>query len=352
MRLVLELICKTNNGVVMNMKKIVTSLLAGMCGWNIHTIAAIQDSIVPAMEWYESVKHLCPIKYSRSQYIELVEALSHKKQRLRVVSYNLLLTDCDAVHDEKYHWPQRLPRIVSLIKRMDPDILGTQELDHHQITELVPQLEKTWAFYGEPSPWGEYHGIFYKKERFQVIEQKVLCGEIQALPAKKLTMLWLKDLKTEQEIVVFNTHLNFPDVEQRAQEAQFIADYIDPIAEHTPVIMMGDLNTFPHRLDLQRLPFYDGDYIHRILTSKSLREAKDISLLGHLGPISTFTNQGEDPTPFMGTGLPGVFLDHVYVSKQVTVLLHAVESGRVDELYPSDHMPVIMDCIIEPARSQ
>lgn len=108
---------------------------------------------------------------------------------------------------------------------------------------------------------------------------------------------------------------------------------------------MGDLNTFPHRLDLDKLPFYDGDYAHRLFTQGGLKDAASLSLLGHLGPYSTFTNHPGSGFPFRGTGTPGVFLDHIYVSKGLTVLIHAVQGGTVNGLFPSDHMPVIIDCL-------
>lgn len=330
------------------MKKIVIALLLGLFGSNNAMLQALQDSIIPTMEWYECSKHLCVKKYSHIQYRELQEALSHHKERIRVVSYNILFDLYDDQREESYRWKQRLPRLAVSIENMDPDILGVQELCNNQVQDLVALLEDKWAFYGESSYWGECNGIFYKKNRFDLIECQALpTQDREDMISNTVMMVHLKDYQTGQKFVVFNTHFSFEDVEERALQAQFIADYIEPISTSIPVILMGDLNTFPHRLDLRRLPFYDGDYIHRILSGRGLKEAKEVSLLGHLGPISTFTNKGDDPTPFLGTGVPGIFLDHLYVSKGITVLLHAVEPALVNGLYPSDHMPVIMDCIIE-----
>lgn len=124
-------------------------------------------------------------------------------------------------------------------------------------------------------------------------------------------------------------------------------EQIIPVAEQMPVLLTCDLNTFPNRLDLNRLPYYDGDYIHRLLTKNVFRDSFEVSLLGHLGPISTFTNAPEDGIPFQGFGTPGVFLDRIYVSKEIIVLIHAVQSGTVNGYFPSDHMPVIIDYLIE-----
>ena len=95
------------------------------------------------------------------------------------------------------------------------------------------------------------------------------------------------------------------------------------------------------------MPFFDGDYIHRILTKGSLRDTRELSLLGHVGPISTFTNDPDDVHPFQGRGTPGVFLDHIYATKDVTILLHAVQPATVQGEFPSDHMPLIVDFIIQ-----
>jgi endonuclease/exonuclease/phosphatase family metal-dependent hydrolase len=167
--------------------------------------------------------------------------------------------------------------------------------------------------------------------------------------AETLTMVELKDRKTNQRFAVFNTHLTFSKIDKRDFQARFIAKKIREICKKIPVVLTGDFNTFPHRLDLEKLPFYDGDFVNYILTRGVLQNARDCSLLGHLGPISTFTNHSEDILPFKGTGTPGVFLDHIYVNRSIRVLIHAVQPSTVNGHFPSDHMPVMIDFII-PTR--
>jgi len=79
----------------------------------------------------------------------------------------------------------------------------------------------------------------------------------------------------------------------------------------------------------------------------ALKNAESCSLVGHFGPISTFTNSSTGTTPFQGTGTPGVVLDYIYASDKVIILTHATEPGTVDGHFPSDHMPVIVDFIID-----
>jgi endonuclease/exonuclease/phosphatase family metal-dependent hydrolase len=242
-----------------------------------------------------------------------------------------------------------LSTIVELINDVQPDIIGVQELYSDQLNDLKSYLEPTYEFYCKPCKDGELNGIFYRRERFEPIDCKVLyMTETPDIPSGgTLTMIQLKDHKTGRIFAVFNTHLAFSNIEKREFQARFIADHVEIYAKQMPVIVMGDLNTFPNRPDLKRFPFYDGDYIHRLLTQYSLRDARERAIIGHLGPISTFTNELDEAVPFKGTGTPGVFLDHIYVSSAIFVLVHAVQPGKVDGHFPSDHLPVIVDYLVE-----
>ncbi|MCE5293163.1 MAG: hypothetical protein LLF94_00930, partial [Chlamydiales bacterium] len=121
---------------------------------------------------------------------------------------------------------------------------------------------------------------------------------------------------------------------------------VEKLARKMAVVFMGDLNTFPNRPD-KTFPFLDGDTIDNILTKNTLKDSIDTSRVGHVGPIGTFTNQDPSILPFEGTGTPGVFLDHIYVSDRIVVLLHAVQPATVDGHFPSDHQPVLIDCYLK-----
>ncbi len=309
-------------------------------------IEGVENSIVLAIENSEVIEKLPIQKYSKNQFAEISAALQHKEKRLRIVSFNMLANDMDHKREEFNRWPQRLPRIVDTLKEIDPDVIGAQELYQTQLDDLLPHIETTFGFYGEPRTDGELNGVFYRKSRFELVNAKVWAIPPIGQIGNNITMLQLKDILTGQLFAIFNTHLAF-GANERENEVHFIIEQILPVAEQMPVILTGDLNTFPNRLDLNRLPFYDGDYIHRLLTKNILKDSFEVTLLGHLGPISTFTNAPENGIPFQGTGTPGVMLDHIYVSNEITVLIHAVQPGTVNGYFPSDHMPVIIDCLIE-----
>lgn len=312
-------------------------------------VSALENSIIPMIEKYELLENHPISKYSSSQYSEIANSLNRKDERIRIATYNVLFDLYDHNLDACYRWPQRLPRIVELIDEMQPDILGVQELYFRQFNDLMPYLDEKYAFYTKPCEDGEQNGIFYNKERFEIVDSKVwyMTSTPHIPSSETLTMLQLKDRKTDKVFAVFNAHLAFSNIEKRDFQARFINQQVESMAEKIPVVVMGDLNTFPHRLDLDKLPFYDGDYVHRILTKGRLKDAREVAVIGHLGPISTFSNGSDNGIPFKGIGTPGVFLDHIYVSSKVTVLAHAVQPATVDNLFPSDHFPLLIDCIAE-----
>lgn len=329
----------------MNIKKYIISYLVSAILAIPVFLGSVENSIIPTIEKFEYVENLPAQKYSRQQFSEITSVLKRKDECIRLVTYNVLFNRYDHNLDEENRWPQRLPRIVELLEEMRPDILSVQELFTNQFIDLRPHVEHTFAFYCRDCEDGELSGIFYRKERFELIDSKVCYMTCTPdIPSSAtLTMVQLKDLKTGKMFAVFNAHLSSSNAEKRDFQARFIAKNIKSFAQRMPVILTGDLNTFPNRLDLEKLPFYDGDYIHRLLTAGVLKDSKDVSILGHLGPISTFSNASDDAIPFTGTGTPGVFLDHIYVSKGIQVLIHAVQAGTVNGHFPSDHLPVLID---------
>jgi endonuclease/exonuclease/phosphatase family metal-dependent hydrolase len=296
-------------------------------------LGSVENSITPLLEKYELIENLPEKKFTQSQFQEIKEALSHKQERIRIMSYNMLFNLYDHNLAEINRWEQRLPRLVELIRETNPDIINTQELWPEQLADLEAQLKDEYSVVAYPND--ETYAIFYKRNRFELVASE---------PSDPIVTATLKDMITDKVLAVFNTHLAFSNKEKREKEAR---DLLQKTADLScATLVTGDLNTFPARLENEKFPFYDGDYILRLLTSKNLKNAKDLSLIGHFGPISTFTNDPSDILPFQGTGTPGVFLDHVLVSPEIQVLTHAVQPGTVDGHFPSDHLPVIVDFLV------
>ena len=315
---------------------------------------AIENSIIPEIESIENLNDFDLNKYTTNQANEIKGVLEQLDQRIRIVSYNLLFDRYDHNLEEEYRWPNRLSRVVEMFNEMNADVVGVQELFPSQLDDLMQHLAEKYKFIGKPCKNGEINGIFFKKDRFTVLDTRIWYLSKDNAASSTLTMLKLKDKVNNKAFAVFNTHLAFSNIEKREMQARLMRKHITNfIAEEScPSILTGDLNTFPNRSDLKRLPFYDGDYIQNIIKGDHFIDAMDAAVLGHLGPLSTFTNEESGTTPFKGTGTPGVFLDHVYVTKDVTVLLHAINPGQVNGRFPSDHMPVIADIMLTTKNHQ
>ncbi len=309
------------------------------------SLAAVENSITPVMDHFECVENLQKGKYNDAQFRKIKKGLSKKCKKIRVMTYNMLfdLYDNNLAPDNR--WPARLPRIVALIDNMNPDVIGTQELQPNQVQDLVPLLDHTYEFFSVNSSRGDQDGIFVKKKRFHIHKKELIFSESDP-ETPVITIVELEDKTTDAFVAIANSHFSFSNVKNRGIEAHLVAKKVHSLVKHMPVLFMGDLNTFPNRPD-QSFPFYDGDYVNDVLTKNTLQDSIDVSLVGHVGPIATFTNNPPGILPFEGTGTPGVFLDHIYVTKGITVLIHAVQPGTVDGHFPSDHMPVVIDCVVE-----
>lgn len=309
----------------------------------------IENALFPLMDYFEQIANIQPSKYSKDQFSEIDQILKFKSQRIRILSYNLLSDVNDNELNEIDRWPMRSQRVAHIIKLIKPDIICTQELQKNQIDDLSMLLGDEFIFYGKPiknNNFKDVDGIFYLSKRF-----KLLKGESHLMGfdcPHALNLCEFQDLYTDKMFLVFNTHFPYLSTEDRVASARFIIDKVQQT--HLPVILAGDFNTIPHRLDLKDLPCYDGDFIKKILLNGGLVNSIECSLLGHLGPISSFTNDpnSNNAIPFAGTGIPGIILDHIFVSKNIKILFHTIDSARIEGRFPSDHLPVIVDLLVNP----
>jgi endonuclease/exonuclease/phosphatase family metal-dependent hydrolase len=321
--------------------------------------AAVQQSVIPHLNQLHQVKNIDPKKYSQSQYKAISDALKHASTSLRVVSYNMLYDRYDNLLPPAVRWKERVSRIATLIEGMHADIICFQELYPKQLTELLSELEDEYFFAGklpkvDDEPVSEVNGILLRKGRFQCQDATFwYLSDTPNKPSsdpfsteqKTVAEAHIKDWLTGKDLAVYSTHFSFGSPDSREYAARLLASYLEPISQQKPVILAGDFNTFASRVDDPLLPYHDGRYIMKILTSRGMRDAHETALIGSLGPISTYTNKEGTLLPFQGTGTPGVFLDHIFVGGPMMVLAQAIEPATIDGLHASSHMPVIVDCI-------
>ena len=316
--------------------------------------AAVTNSTSEQVDRYLSIKEPRDIYYTPSMIEGMEKGLQQQEDKLRVVSFNMLFYLRDAALEPIHRWPQRKERVLEMIRHLDADLIGSQELQIDQVEEVLYALKENYAFVGKPYMYksgylGEVNGIFYKKSRFDLLDSHIEYTISTRYPGKKtITKLVLLDKQTKKKIVHINSHLAFRPADEREM---MTLTMIEMAKEHPndAVVITGDFNYFEHRPDLATLPSLDGTHNRLLFTKAGFTNAQDAALFGHIGPISTFTN---DPSlgsvePFKGTGTPGINLDHIFINDNVSVLIHGTETGQVNGEFPSDHLPIFSDIILK-----
>lgn len=302
--------------------------------------AEVQNSIIPAMENTRIV-----YAYINTQQRDKIDRALNADCPLRIMSFNMLfnLDFSEKQLDEENRWPNRAPRLIEYLDYANADIIGSQELQQDQIDCILSGLNNKYSYFGF-SQKGEIEAIFYRPERLSFIEGKVI--PFDGYKRNTFCCCHFIDKLTGKDLIVINCHLTFKNIERREFEAKVLSNFIKLQNHHTAVLVTGDFNTFPFRPEL-KLPFYDGDAILSTIEESPVKNSMQQSLLGHYGPISSTNYSSEFHSSFSSLGTPGVILDHIFVNRNVTVLRHAIDPAKIDDHFPSDHFPVIVDFIVQ-----
>lgn len=257
---------------------------------------------------------------------------------VRVMSYNMLY---DSFTDSITDWQQRKQQVVDLIKYHEPDILGTQELLHHQlqyISDSLKQYNRVGLARNDGKEEGEYAAILYNKSKYICTDS----GTFWLSPTPdKPTKGWdasyfrictytkLTDKQTKQSFYVFNTHFEYRGKQAKIESAKLCLDKIKAInKKNLPVFFVGDFNS-----DNQ-------DTVTQIINTR-FDNARDKSsfVYGH----ADNWNSRHISIP------PKGWVDHIFISKNtgVKVKKFATLTDSYNLYYPSDHLPIIADILIE-----
>lgn len=258
-------------------------------------------------------------------------------QPLKFITYNIRY---DNPKDGDNNWHKRKDWLAAQIKFYEPDVIGIQEGLHNQVTYLNEQLSE-YSYVGigrdDGKQEGEYSAIYYKNEKFEVIESSTFwLSETPAQPSKGwdadikriCTYALFKDQQTEKQFWVFNTHYDHRGKEARSQSSKLILEKIDALnKEGLPVILMGDFNA---TVDDQPI----------INIKEKMRHSFDVSQTPPFGPAGTAS--GFDVSKPMIKQI-----DYIFVSGKLQVKKCAIISDSKNLHYPSDHLPVFAEIEME-----
>ncbi|MDH6356711.1 endonuclease/exonuclease/phosphatase family protein [Parabacteroides sp. PF5-9] len=257
-------------------------------------------------------------------------------QQINVVSFNIRL---DADVDAENQWTHRKDYAADLIKFYEVDIFGAQEVQHHQLTDLLERLPG-FGYVGvgreDGKTKGEYAPIFYKKERFAVLKNGDfwLAEDMNAVGKKgwdaacERVVSWaiFKDKITGKEFFFLNTHLDHVGKIARHEGASLVLEQVRVLSGDLPVIVTGDFNATPDDDPIQVLTKSDDP--------RHLTHARDISPIKY-GPEWTFHNYGRIPAERRS------WIDYIFIKGNIQAQRYGVLTESMGHLYPSDHCPVL-----------
>jgi endonuclease/exonuclease/phosphatase family metal-dependent hydrolase len=252
---------------------------------------------------------------------------------LDVMTYNIRCGSCEPA-DSPNNWKKRKYLVAHLIKAHNPDIIGLQEAEINQLEDLVEMLDDySWIGVGreDGKEKGETTGILFRHARFSLQGQQTLW--LSQTPQqvsrgwdahfrRTLTIAKLMDTATKQQMLVFNTHFDNEGELARQESAKFLLAEItrqDPLAH---VVVTGDFN------------FKSDSKSYEIIT-QALADAEKLSSTPAVGGNKTYNAFGEDKEA-------NNKIDFVFVKKDAKVLSHKVDTTLYNNLFPSDHYPVIV----------
>ena len=189
--------------------------------------------------------------------VSLLIMITAHAQQLVVATYNIRYDNKDDSIAGN-GWRQRCPVIAQLIRFHDFDIFGTQEGKANQLHDLRDSLHNyTYIGVGrdDGKEGGEFSAIFYKKDRFQLLDKgnfwlspitdKPNKGWDAALPR---ICSWgkFKETKTGFIFYFFNLHMDHIGVVARRESAKLVLDTIRKMSNGIPTVLTGDFNVDQH----------------------------------------------------------------------------------------------------------
>jgi endonuclease/exonuclease/phosphatase family metal-dependent hydrolase len=169
---------------------------------------------------------------------------------LKVMTYNVRFASLQKPNA----WPDRRPVMKECIASIDADIFGTQEGLFEQLKDIARDLPQyDWIGLGrEGGSKGEFMAIFYKRARFDVLEYdhfwlsdtpNMIASTTWGNSVRRMvTWARFKDLKTDRQFYLVNTHFDHQVQPAREKSAALLLERVKALKPELPIIVTGDFN--------------------------------------------------------------------------------------------------------------
>ena len=231
-------------------------------------------------------------------------------------------------------WSVRAPRVHTLMGTERPTLVGLQEALPDQASLVRDALGRAFRLVGQgrsATRRGEGCPIVYDADRLELVRwsQQALSDRPDVAGSRTwgnpiprvLVSAVFTDRSTAHTFTALNTHLDPLSPRSRVRSAARIRDRA--AAAGTPVIVTGDLNSGASSPPVRMLTA-DGGALRDTWAAASAR----------------LTPQWGTYARYRTPRLKGARIDWILVSAGVTVDRSAINAGRINGGWPSDHRPV------------
>ena len=293
-------------------------------------------AIILSLALVVAVVLVCNTFFYYPHYKENKKAVDIKIEetnQIKMMSYNLR---CISPTDfGKKAWFYRADLVIKDIEEQKPGIIGFQEATKWHYSYLVDCLKgydsiityRDEAFNSEGCP------IFYNTELYTLVDKgsfwlsetpDVMSKSWGAQFNRVCSFVILTDNATNENFVVFNTHLSHVSDEARINGIKVVLDKIKEFGGY-PSVIMGDFNAL------------EGSETYNNVTENFL-DAQKVAL--KTSDSHTYQNWGNEAS-FKR-------IDYFMVSKTgFKINTYNVLSGMRDGNYTSDHCPIVLEVELE-----
>ena len=266
---------------------------------------------------------------------------------LKVMSFNIRYSN---PQDGFNAWNHRKEMVQSMILFHQADLIGVQEALNEQMNDLsilLPNHGSVGVGRNDGATTGEYCGIFYNFNRLKVLQRNTIwLSETPAEPSSgwdaslNRIVTWAKfqDIYTGQIFFHFNTHFDHRGKIARQKSAELILSTITKLnTEKKPVLVTGDFNARPDSVPYQILT--------RSEKLDPVKDARLFSIQSPHGPEGTWSG-------FSFPGEPEKRIDYIFIKHNIRVLRFGTLSESWAGRFPSDHLPVFAEVVLNLISSK
>lgn len=254
---------------------------------------------------------------------------------LRVMTYNLRFASSTGANA----WPQRRPIMHELIETISPDLMGTQEGLHDQLTDIAHDLTGyAWIGVGrdDGKSAGEFMALFYRKSRLEPISTNYFwLSDTPEIPGsttwgnknrRMVTTVRFKDLKTRKDFYAMDTHFDHEVQIAREKSAELVRKRIADLKTTLPILLIGDFNA----------PAGKNKAYQMLVDDKFFDDTWNLAKERKGEGLGTFNG-------FKAVPQNGNRIDWILIKGKCNVDREEIAMFSKDGKFPSDHCPVVAD---------